>query len=581
MLFSKTLYLLGLLGCIADAASLSSRVKSHRPPEREKKSAFEGLEGGDEDNANFEDIFTGEDSIYNFDNEVGSVATEEVEQLYSTRALLQETAFHSQGQFSRGYVLNRVGGSTEIKRASTKTLPQIFLGEQKYNDRVENQDQPTPSTMMDLLASAFDDEKSEGDTAASPGALLRSSRARQPRNGNGSRQQVQCRCEYPDENVYPGSGGGGAPPSSTSSSALDSLGIFQNRPRNGNNDSIRSVAIRKVFNWRRLGQAKKNVEKFEGSRKLTARGSIDASDLRIVNGERILSRHCWTCQGVQYRCPGQTINCPLWDMQCILPVNTDNSVGRGASYGMGKGMGKSGRTGGKSGKTGGKSGKKRRGLLFEDDSSVDEGSSERVSMRSVLAPRSLRRISDHSASGRDLRIFNHRKPNEQVGYGGILYGFKTSYRENDPRASTNGAFTVSDNLDSILRDIKAPNRRDDLVEDLRGGGDHSGGGGSCNGNCGGNFDSCRTVMLPASHPRCNYQRTPDPPTPIVPDRTPDPAIPTEPSTSKPTLAPSNLAIPNFETTEMPSSLPPAPTPTSAPVSLRFPTICCPVESPFD
>ena len=580
MSFSKTLCLLALLSCIVDAASVSSRVE-FRPPEREHISAFEGLKGGDEDNANFQDAVTEEDSKDYIENELGSVATERVEQLHRAQGLLQETDINAKRQVLTEYELNRGKGSTEVRRASTKTLLQNVLGEHNNNDRFENQDQPTPTTisspMRDLSGSVFDDDQSEGDTSRSrrdgSGAPLRGSLARQARNSNGSRQQVQCRCEYPDENVYQESEGGGSPSSPTSSSVLDSLDIFQNRPKNDSNDATQPFDIHNVFNWRRLGQVKKKETKFEGSRKLTARSSIDVSNLYVVNGEYILSQNCWACQGVQHRCPGQTIDCPLWHMQCSLPVNAGNGERRGPSYGMGKGKGKRGggsnyygKGMGKSGKKGGKSGKKHRGLFSEDDSSVDEDSSERVSMRSALAPRNLRRISDHFASDRDARMFNHRDPNDQVrdaftlpnNLGDTLNGVKTPNRENDPGDSTNIRVSAPRNpsgqgtFDLVLSTIKAPNRSDDLIKDL-----HEGGSGSCNGNsCGGNVDSCRVVMLPASHPRCNLP--PGPPGPL-PSGPPGPLPPGPPGPPPPTLS----ARPSVAPSTLPSR---PPTPSQCPDS---------------
>ena len=666
MISPKILCLLAVLACIADAttSSTSSRLEFRHPPERQDSiiEEREWLENIDRnDNVNDDSIQT--TSILSLRNvrellesEVGSVGDAEVQHLH--RKLLQASTTGSRRAVLTDYLLNRnPGGLTEVKRAKTKTLARNIL---LLQDGDEEDGEDTSGTtkassrMFDDLASVFDGNKAGATSRSrrdSRDAPLRSStprQARQNRNGGGGRQQVPCRCEYPGEDIY-GTGRNKASsssfssssstaadtssradfpdvlvrhkadrknspwaPDSSTSSALDSFEMFETKSEDG--EPVRESSARRFFNWRRLGDAKLVEIKFPTSRNLASQGHVDASNLIEVNGEYVLSRDCWSCENVQYRCPGDPIDCPLWDMQCSLPSFMDSDGGGGTgsgkkggggydSYGGKKGYGKGGgkkgygKGGGKKsyGKGGGKKGygkgggKKRRELLSDDESAVEPDIMSGSRSRRILAPRSLRGLPER---------INPRAKAKGVGSSSTLSLFDlargvrpTNTREDDAGAADTGfvrpsnqrdqgtvAVKGNDSFNSVFGRMRSPNRRSDVDEDAR----SSTGGSKCSGGCGGkSFDSCRIVMLPADHPRCNFDCEPTmpgmpsppgcPPTPtapvIPPDRT---SQPIRPSTRPPGLSPPGARTPfPFPSPGIPgATLDPAVLPTLPPY---FPT----------
>lgn len=622
---------------------------------------------------------------------------------------------HAQHAILTEYVLQSDPqlGTTEIKRTNTKTqLHNILLkgyedgddGDDDHDDTMDtdlSKSTRTGSTTttteeesrMNVLALAFDDPSDQQEQGTSrsrrdsPDAPLRSIMGRQAgrnRNNGLGRQPVQCRCEYPDENIYQHSGGGNKASSSSSSwtnnkrtqtdstspgldsvadafgsnkasssssstpwtetestsSALDSFRVFE-KDTDTTDTSPRHFSKRTFFDWRRLGDADEMVGiQFKGARRhLASQGHLDATNLREVNGEYVLSQDCWACQNIQYRCPGETIDCPLWDMQCSLPSygDVDGSGGSGGGsggyeygYGSGKGSGNGmGKKGGKkgsdfdyygyySGKKGGysgkgyagkkggygkKGGKKHRGLLV-DSLYVDEDRVKPTHHRSVRPPRSLRRGLDLSRQPiRDLMFIN---PHSQTKYGtskatsatwaDLLQGVRSSNVRDDtidstaakfsnprnPNENTSDVVTVKDNLVSVLAKRRAPNRRDDIDEDVR---NDNGGGKKCNRGCSHKtFDSCRIVMLPSSHPRCNRDALDCKPTmpgmPRPPGCPPNPAKPSSPSAFDPTGSrPSRPSFSNPAQAPFPKA--PAKGPSSAPFPFFEPTPSTPSRNSFN
>ncbi len=618
------------------------------------------------------------------ENKDGSVGDAEVDLVH--RKLLSADSAHSQRAVLSEYLLNRnQDGGTQVKRANTKTLLQnIQLFQDQQDGMEDNRDAPhktkkaSSSSILQDLVRAFDGDKAAATSRSrrdSNDAPLRSSlprTSRQNRNGSGGRQKVPCRCEYPGENIYGSSGGGNKASSSSSSnptlndfgeftrykmdrdsppktldssplevltrnnrgrayapensdtstsSALDSFQVFEIVDED--NDSVRKSSTRKYFNGRRLGDPKMVDVMFPTSRNLASQGHVDATNLLEVNGEYILSQSCWSCDNVQYRCPGEPIDCPLWDMQCSLPSYMDEGGRNGGAgkkdggggfdyYGGRKGHGGKKGYGGKKG-----GGKKRRGLLSDVESGVrpDDVSRDSGRSRRILTPRSLRRLTDRSENGRIMSIVDPRlkadgsDSSSDRALFNLVHGTRPSntrdgdadfanarfFHASHPRDQGNTAVTVSDNLNSVLARMRSPNQRagvdEDEDEDARG----SNGGNKCNGGCGKTFDSCRIVMLPASHERCQgaldcmptipgmprppgCSPTPPPRAMPSPTRSPIPQTPWPLFTRVPEPGDSSTPPPNILNPALQPTLPPFMVPT--PVRTRSPFLF-PFQKPND
>jgi hypothetical protein len=453
----------------------------------------------------------------------------------------------SQRHILSEYLVNHSEGTststTEVKRAETKTRLGTFMN---LDERATTgtPEAPVSKTLLDYKSLFEGDDGSDYNNHDKSRSrendvreAERSSAVTNRQNMGRGQQRVNCRCEYPGEGVYGSTSAADTFSSSTSSSSSNSalmnqFGVFKKGDGTTNNVATRTSTIRNMFNWRRLGKTVSNdAPKFQTAAEQNSRhlGAFDTTNLRVVNGERVLPSNCWACANVQYRCPGESMNCPMWDMQCTTygggggggkqfdsngggGGNNYNSYGKGAGKRRGKGKG--------GGKSRGKGGKKRRDLLLTDDEEHEEfffdedmdeeffeEDEDTAVHRSVLPPRGLRPPTTTGFSGRHLGIMSPRdgdvgpvftiSDNWKDIVGGVTSPKKTLTVGNDPAAdsdqrfsspknlnSNNGgsALTLGDDLGSILNRMKAPNREDgfDRLDrddfDVHGAGGSRGGG---------------------------------------------------------------------------------------------------------
>jgi hypothetical protein len=234
----------------------------------------------------------------------------------------------------------------------------------------------------------------------------------------------------------------------------------------------------------------------EKSRLLSSQGHLDASNLREIDGEYILSKECWACQNIKYKCPGDTIDCPLWNMQCSLPSLGDTWGGGGGgsifdtkwnddSKGLHKGL-----------KSQHKHFKGKKGDFREELNRGKKGNGGRRGHR-LLARSFSERISKSLKRGLSPLI-------SSKFYGAKPSSVEEAASERDIQDYQNhNSFTTHDSFIDARNHRKNVNRR---RKDKDGQGFHSQGKRKCHNNCGDTIDYCRIVLLPASHPNCNQDK---------------------------------------------------------------------------
>jgi hypothetical protein len=485
-----------LLWWIAFVA-LASELPFHKAVEFHGKLSPEDNVSIDDEAPLDRDVTITENDLRDFiENEIGleSVSDEDIQEL--RRKLVVDLPLELDRQVRSVDVIKR-GETTTFKRVNTKTLLQNLLNQLEPSDvdsPIRQRDKGDKD-LHDFVSSFFDGgnerasslkkSRSRDHSHDSPDDRISVSRA--SRNYDCYDQTVACRCEYPGENVYRTSRDSSDTASTPgTSSLLDRFTSFRDRRFQDG-----ELTTRSNFNWRRqLGKEKNKDKRF-----LASRNQVRADDFRVVNGERIISRNCNICRNVQYRCPGEPLDCPLWNYQCSVTIYPDRPAtgsrpapydygmgvmsgkGMGASksyyHGMGKPKGASksyyygiGMMGGKhksasksydygmdmlggKGMGASKSYYRGRGLsgsegshreahrvprgLDSDDIELEISAGNRI-VRRILAPRNLRPSSGPSKA-RDLRIIS----NPRI-----------------PGAQGSGVFTLSDNLDDILDQMKDP-----------------------------------------------------------------------------------------------------------------------------
>lgn len=376
MMFSLSrFFLLVLVVVDGSTVTSTSTAQKHRPPlqRRSVLSNDEKIE-----------LPLDDDEQLLPDNSKWLVKVEDDEQGHSEHRGLTATALHSD------YVVNVNSDTTtirtaQVQRASTKTHVIISSGGSDADE--DSTDDLTKE--MDSLYEG-EDESSESrsrENSQDSGDGVRKVQARAARQYNYGcvNTPVSCRCEYPGEGVYGTQSSANNnfdatrdQPAAASPLSLDAFGVFA-RPNNNNNDSSRNNIRNSFFNRKlKLKSKKKDDVKFATSRELRGNG-FNASNLRTVNGQRILPSTCWACQNVQYRCPGEPMNdCPMWNMQCFVKTYPDGGGGRGNGYGGKGGKGGGGKKGnyrygrGKGGGKGGKKGRRQLDEEYEEDAYVNQ-----------------------------------------------------------------------------------------------------------------------------------------------------------------------------------------------------------------